>query len=44
MRVVIELPDGWGPGRVVMVRLQQLGYHVTEMIDMGTGRHWLEVT
>jgi hypothetical protein len=42
--VIIELPDGWGPRRVVISAMKRLGYTVTEMIDMGTGVHWLEVT
>jgi hypothetical protein len=43
MRVTIELPEGWGPRRLVLVQMERLGYDVTEHIDMGTGTHWLTV-
>ena len=43
MRITIEPPEGgaWGPTRMLIVRLQQLGYTVTEW--RGT-KHELEIT
>jgi hypothetical protein len=32
-----------GAQRVIMTALARLGYQVTELIDMGTGLHWLEL-
>jgi hypothetical protein len=42
-RVIVELPEGWGARRLVIVALERLGYAVTEHVDMGTGAHWLEL-
>jgi hypothetical protein len=43
MRITIEPPEGgaWGPTRMLIVRLQRLGYTVTEW--RGT-KHELEIT
>lgn len=41
-RAWVELPDGWGPGRVVLVRVKALGYEVTHMVSPGEAS-WLEL-
>jgi hypothetical protein len=33
--VSIEPPEGWGPTRVLISRLEQLGYHVQEWRVLG---------
>jgi hypothetical protein len=32
-RAIVELPEGWGPSRVVLVRVKALGYDVTQMTN-----------
>lgn len=34
-RAIVELPEGWGPSRVVLVRVKGLGYDVTHIVDPG---------
>lgn len=34
-RAFVELPEGWGPARVVLVQVRQLGYDVTQMVRPG---------
>jgi hypothetical protein len=35
MRVTIEPPEGWGPARLLLVKLQRLGYDIEEHIILG---------
>lgn len=39
MRVYVELPDGWGPGRAVVAAWERAGYDVAEVRSLATGRH-----
>lgn len=34
-RAIVELPEGWGPARVVRVAVERLGYDVTHIVDPG---------
>jgi hypothetical protein len=43
MRVSIEPPEGWGPTRLLIVRLEQLGYRVAEL-RYPLGRVVLEIS
>jgi hypothetical protein len=42
----IEPPEGWGPTRLLIGRLEDLGYHVEEhrVFDVPDGRSLLRVT
>lgn len=35
MRAQIELPEGWGNGQAMRTHLEQLGYAVTEWLQLG---------
>jgi hypothetical protein len=41
-RAYVELPDGWGLGRVVLVRVRALGYEAVQWVSPGDAS-WLEV-
>jgi hypothetical protein len=42
----IEPPEGWAPTRLLIVQLEQLGYHVEEhrLFDVPGGRSTLRLT
>ena len=44
--VWIEPPEGWGPTRILIGQLEQLGYHVEEhrLFDVPGGRSLLRIT
>jgi hypothetical protein len=45
MRVWVEPPEGWGPTRALLVRLEALGYVVEELrIFDAVGRSILVIT
>lgn len=43
MRVYVELPDGWGPGQVILTAWQQAGYRVDEVRSLATGERQMTV-
>jgi hypothetical protein len=36
-RAYVELPEGWGPARIVIVAWRNAGYDVAELRRLGTG-------